>query len=192
MDIDVVWVLKDNALVIGVIASIILGTTGLWYKIKHDRDERRRKDRERRENAQSALKRMYYELKDTFDAIKTDQGIHHYRDCKNRQPVSFLLVKFWYTECENLIQLPEVRGADIDINKIKDIVGMIKEHDRIFDWMKYNLPPVDKYGSGSHIDDGRFPKVLENCRKMHRHQEWLRKEIPPTLQKIKEACNQLD
>lgn len=183
--------LRDNAFVIGVVASIVLGVVGLWYKIKHDRDERCRKDKESKESTRSALKRMYEELKDTLDAIEADKGIHNYRDREGVQPILFLKTKFWHTDCENLIKSPEMRDIDLDVNKIKDVIGIIKENNRIFDWMERDLPPTKNDGGAPLVEDSKFPNMLEECKKMHGYQERLRKDIPLILQKIREACDQL-
>ena len=94
--------------------------------------------------------------------------------------------------CENLITSLEVRSTDLDVNEIKEIIGIIKENNRIFDWMERNLPLANKDGSGPRVENDTFPNMLEDCKKMHSYQERLRIDIPPILKKIREACDRLD
>ena len=193
MDVSVVWDVLNNYPWIPMV--IVIGGVGiatLVYTIIRDHGKRRRKDREYKENTRNALKRIYEELEDTFDAIKADKGVHNYRDRVGGKTVLFLKIKFWHAECEDLIKSPEVRSTDLDVNTIKDAVGIIKENNRIFDWMEHNQPPVNEDGNIPLVEHDMFPNMLEECTKMHTYQERLREDIPLILQKIRDVCDRLD
>lgn len=161
--------------------------TLLYYR-KREKDKRRRKDEESRKNKRNALKRMYEELNDTFDAIERERGIHT-RYCGDCEPISFLKMKFSCEVCEDLIKTPEIIGANIDMMKIVDVINFTKENNRIFDWMERDLPLVDDDHDTPVIEDDA--KMLDGYKKMYRYQKQLREKIPPMLKKIKKECNQL-
>lgn len=191
MTINVDWYwLKDNTVIV-MLASVVLITVGLLYNIIHNHNERCRKDKEKRDKIRNALKQIHDELNDTLDAIEKKKGIHYYCEHKNAKPISFLKLKFWSVSCEHLINSPEIMGVDISVNKIKDIIGYIKENNRIFEWMEDDLPLANEDGSGPRVDDNAFPNMLYKCSKMHSYQKQLRDDIPPILQKIKKVCDQL-
>ena len=79
----IVDTLQDNAgaisVVVGVV-SCIIALVCVVYKIKHDCDERKRKDEEGQGKVRSALKRMHEELGDTSRDIEANKGIHTYED----------------------------------------------------------------------------------------------------------------
>lgn len=181
MDFDSVWVWLGNnthTLVMCVVAAT------LWYTIYHNR-------KEKQENTRSALKRIHDELKDTLDAIKNDKGVKTYTDPERQETVMFLKLRFHYDECEDLIKTPEVRGAKLDVNKIKDVIGIIKENNRIFEWIEREQPLVRDGEKNPVVEHDTFLKMWEDCKKMNHYQERLREDIPPILQKIKEVCDQL-
>ena len=189
----IVDALRDNADAIGVVVGIVSCTiAAVWvaYKIKHDRDERDRKDNESQGKVRSALKRMHEELSDASRDIEAGKGIHTYED-PSGQTVSFLKVRFFHTDCEDLIRSPEVRGTSLDVNEIKEAIGIMKEYNRIFDRMEQDLPVANEDGSGPLVEDGKFQGMLEDGRKMRRYAERLRESIPPILRKIEDECGRL-
>ncbi len=176
-----------NTIVLVIIAGV--SATGLWYSIKHNHDERRRKDEEKRENIRNALKRMYKELKDTLVAMEKEE-YYNYRD-KDGNTSSYFKLRFHYVECESLIVSPEIRGVNMDMNKIKDVIGLMRENNMIYDWMNHNLPPANEDGSGPCVDNEAFSEMSNYSRNMHWYQEQLRKDIPPILEKIRKECEML-
>lgn len=184
MDVSVVWdVLKDNVIIIGVTASIILGVSGLWYKIKHDRDERHRKDKEFQANVCNALKQMYKELDDTLNAIESREGEYEY--IKDGKSVRFLKLRFHYTECENLIKSSEIRSTNINTNEIKDVISIIKNNNRVFHWMETNLPPKNYDGSAPCVNNGAYPEMSHNVGDVCAYHRQLQENIPHILEEIK-------
>ena len=158
----------------------------------HNRRKQHKEDEARRETIRSALKQIHNELKDTVDEIEKGECIHYYDDPENPPPISFLKMRFYHMACESLITSSEVRSTNLDVNEIKKIIGIIKENNRIFDWMEHNLPLANEDGSALRVEDDEFPNMLEDSKKMHSYQEHLRADIPPMLEKIRKACDLLD
>ena len=86
---------------------------------------------------------------------------------------------------------PEIRGIDIDMNKIKDVIGYMRDNNVVYDWMNSSLPVKIEDEDIPHVADDKFPEMEENAKKMHWYQEQLREAIPPILKKIEKEYDRL-
>ena len=84
-----------------------------------------------------------------------------------------------------------MRGTNLDVSEIKEVIGFMKEHNRIFDKMEQELPVANEDGSGQLVEDDRFPNMLDDCKMMSIYEKRLRERISPILQKIEAECDQL-